>query len=403
MGKRRVGLWLIGACGSVGSTAALGLSAIARGLMRPTGMVTETPLLRQLPLDPLEALVIGGHDIRRSRFRDTVLGLHQRSNIFTDEQLEQCLPDLDGWSANVRPGTVLQTGATISALAELPEVQQVRTPRDAIQRIQADLRAFRDRHDLAQVTVINVASTEPPFPVGDVHSSLEKLNAALDRAVSPVLPASAIYAFAALDFGLPYVNFTPSLGSSLPALDELARLRKVPHGGKDGKTGETLLKAVLAPLFAARNLNILSWVGHNILGGGDGRVLNTPENKSSKVSTKDAVLGELLGYKPQTHVSIEYVESLDDWKTAWDHIHFEGFLGTKMTLQFTWQGCDSILAAPLVLDLARLALLAQRRGEFGVMGHLASFFKSPTGGCEHDFFKQFLMLRDYVLQASEMP
>ncbi len=257
----------------------------------------------------------------------------------------------------VRPGTILQSGPSISALAELAQVQQVRTPResDSNASIQADLKAFRgDKNELEQVVVINVSSTEAPFAIGDEHQSLEKLNPLLERSSPPILPASSLYAYAALDLGLPYVNFTPSLGNSLPALDELARLRKVPYGGQDGKTGETLLKAVLAPMFAARNLHIMSWIGHNILGGGDGRTLSTPENKSSKVLTKDAILGDLLGYKPQTHVSIEYVESLDDWKTAWDHIHFEGFLGAKMTMQFTWQGCDAILASPLVLDLARV-------------------------------------------------
>ena len=153
----------------------------------------------------------------------------------------------------------------------------------------------------------------------------------------------------------------------------------MPHAGQDLKTGETLVKSVLAPMFARRNLRVLSWVGHNILGNRDGQVLNDPDNKASKVKSKDALLAELLGYKPQSLVSIEYVESLDDWKTAWDHIHFEGFLGTKMMLQFTWQGCDSLLAAPLVIDLVRLAALAQRRGESGVMPHLACFFKSPVG------------------------
>jgi myo-inositol-1-phosphate synthase len=141
---------------------------------------------------------------------------------------------------------------------------------------------------------------------------------------------------------------------------------------------------------------VLSWVGHNILGNRDGLVLNDPNNKATKLKSKDALLGELLGYRPQSHVSIEYIESLDDWKTAWDHIHFEGFLGTKMTLQFTWQGCDSLLAAPLVIDLARLALLAQRRGESGAMTALASFFKSPVGVAEHDLGKQFDMLVGYL-------
>jgi myo-inositol-1-phosphate synthase len=214
------------------------------------------------------------------------------------------------------------------------------------------------------------------------------------------LPASALYAWAAIDLGLPYVNFTPSLGASFPAIQELAQERRTPLAGQDGKTGETLLKTVLAPMFAARNLKILSWVGHNIFGNRDGLVLDDPQNKASKIRTKDRVLSEIVGYKPQTHVSIEYIESLDDWKTAWDFIHFQGFLGVKMNMQFTWQGCDSILAAPLVIDLARLALLAQRRGEFGILRHLACFFKSPMGVTEHDFFKQFAMLQEYALAAS---
>jgi myo-inositol-1-phosphate synthase len=170
----------------------------------------------------------------------------------------------------------------------------------------------------------------------------------------------------------------------------------VPHAGKDGKTGETLIKSVLAPMFAARNLQVRSWIGHNILGGGDGRVLNDPANKASKVKSKDSALASILGYKPQSLVSIEYVESLDDWKTAWDHIHFEGFLGTRMALQFTWQGCDSVLAAPLVIDLARLMLMSQRRGESAVMSHLACFFKSPMGTDEYDFFRQWAMFENYV-------
>jgi myo-inositol-1-phosphate synthase len=210
------------------------------------------------------------------------------------------------------------------------------------------------------------------------------------------LPASGLYAWAALDLGLPYVNFTPSLGASFPAALELARRRGAVVAGQDAKTGETLLKTVLAPLFALRNLRVLSWVGHNILGNRDGLILDDPRNKESKLRTKDRVVAQILGYRPQTHVSIEYVESLDDWKTAWDHIHFQGFLGVRMALQFTWQGADSVLAAPLVIDLARLALFAQRRGEVGVLRHLACFFKSPLGVEEHDFFKQFQMLADYA-------
>ncbi len=173
------------------------------------------------------------------------------------------------------------------------------------------------------------------------------------------------------------------------------------YAGKDGKTGETLLKTVLAPMFAARNLKVMSWVGHNIFGNRDGLVLDDPANKSSKVETKDRVLHEILGYRPSSVVTIEYLPDMGDWKTAWDHIHFQGFLGTKMALQFTWQGCDSLLAAPLAIDLARLADLEKRRGGKGLMCHLACFFKSPEGYAEHDFFKQFTSLIDYLAQPQE--
>jgi myo-inositol-1-phosphate synthase len=396
MNERRVGLWLIGAFGGVGTTAVLGLSALRRGLIDGTSLVTAMPLFEGTDLDGPAAFVVGGHDVRRSSYRQAVRDLHQRSNVFDAGLVESCLPDLDAWSENVRPGTVLNAGATIARLADLPEAQRADSCRAAIDRIQADLRQFRDAHRLDQVVVVNVASTEPPFPTGEVHEWLGRLTAALERRQQAVLPASSLYAWAALDLGWPYVNFTPSLGASLPALDELAREHRAPHAGQDGKTGETLLKTVLAPMFADRNLKVLSWVGHNIFGNRDGQVLDDPANKASKITTKDRVITQILGYKPQTHVSIEYIESLDDWKTAWDHIHFRGFLGVKMMMQFTWQGCDSILAAPLVLDLARLALLAQRRGEAGVLRHLACFFKSPLGVEEHDFFKQFTLLEEYV-------
>src|SRR5262249_45439931 len=150
----------------------------------------------------------------------------------------------------VRPGTVLQSNETIRSLADLPDALKARTPREAIERLQTDLQAFQSKNKLDQLVVINVASTEPPFALTDDHLRLEVLEPALHRASPAALPASGIYAYAALDLGLPYVNFTPSLGSSCPALDELARVRRVPYAGKDGKTGETLLKSVLAPMFA---------------------------------------------------------------------------------------------------------------------------------------------------------
>ena len=313
------------------------------------------------------------------------------------------MPDLDAWSQNVRPGTVLNAGQTIARLADMPEVHEKDNLRAAVEGIQADLRQFRETNQLAQIVVINVASTEPPFELTEAHQSLEQFLAPQQCRNPAALPASSLYAWAAIDLGLPYINFTPSLGASFPAIQQLAVEHRAPIGGKDGKTGETLLKSVLAPMFAARNMKILSWVGHNIFGNRDGQVLDDPNNKASKIKTKDQVISQIVGYKPQTHVSIEYIKSLDDWKTAWDFIHFQGFLGVKMNMQFTWQGCDSILAAPLVIDLARLGLLAQRRGDAGVLRHLACFFKSPMGVEDHDFFKQFALLEDYAKQVREEP
>jgi myo-inositol-1-phosphate synthase len=402
MNERRVGLWLIGACGGVGTTATLGLAALGRGLIDTTSLVTARPMFESVDLDPFIRFVVGGHEVRRAGFRQTVQELQERSNIFDRVLSDACAADLERWETNLRPGTVLNAGPTIARLAERPEATRAETPRAAIEQIQSDLRQFQQANRLDQVVVANVSSTEPPFEIGEIHDSLERLVPALEKkqTMQPVLPASSLYAFAALDLGLPYINFTPSLGASVPALEELALKRKAPHGGKDGKTGETLMKSVLAPMFADRNWQILSWVGHNIFGNRDGLVLDDPSNKASKIKTKDALVSSIVGYKPQTHVSIEYIQSLDDWKTAWNHIHFRGFLNTKMILQFIWQGCDSLLAAPLVLDLARLSLLAQRRGESGILKHLACFFKSPMGVDDHDFFHQFAWLEEYARTVS---
>ena len=155
-------------------------------------------------------------------------------------------------------------------------------------------------------------------------------------------------------------------------------------------------KSVLAPMFKCRNLEVMSWEGFNILGNMDGQVLDHAENRKSKIKTKDSILPKILGYSPHSKVHINYVPSLGDQKTAWDFIHFKGFLGARMSLQFTWQGFDSALAAPLILDLVRLAELAHRRGESGLMIHLASYFKDPLGVPEQSFAHQFDMLENYV-------
>ena len=392
----RVGLWLIGACGGVGTCVALGLAALQKGLIDQTGLTTAQPPLNKLSLDALGDIVVGGHEIRQERLLDTVKEFQQRSGIFSHELVTACASVLEAISKNIRPGTVINSGETIQKLADWDAVPSKETPVDAIKRLGDDMKAFQKQHDLKQVVVINVSSTEPPTALGEVHDSLAKLKQAwVNKSEPSPLPASSLYAWAAVENGFPFVNFTPSLGASFPAFSELISQHQGIVAGQDGKTGETLLKSALAPMFLARNFKLLSWVGHNIFGNRDGLVLNDPRNKESKVKTKDKIISSVVGYKPQTHVSIEYIESLDDWKTAWNHIHFQGFLGVKMMMQFIWQGCDSILAAPLVIDLARLSLLAQRKGETGVLNYLAPFFKGPMGIDDHDFFHQLDMLHKH--------
>ena len=396
---RRIGLWLIGAFGGVGTTITLGLSALARGKKPTTGLVTALPMFEGLDLPAPGEFIVGGHDIRQGSFAESAEEFRANSGVFDADLIAACREDLDAASARVRPGTKLGAGASIAKLGTWGDASPAKTAKEAVDRIAADLRRFVDDERIDHLIVLSVASTEPPFPLGDVHQTWDKLNAALADGGPELLPASSLYALAALREGFTYINFTPSLGASIPALHELAELKGALHAGKDGKTGETLMKTVLAPMFANRNLDVMSWVGHNIFGNRDGVILDDPVNKSSKVETKDRVVTQILGYKPSTLVTIEYIPDMGDWKTAWDHIHYAGFLGCKMTLQFTWQGCDSLLAAPLAIDLARLADFEKRQGGKGLMKHLASFFKGPEGVEENDFFKQFTMLEEYAAKA----
>mgnify|MGYP001501981215 CR=1 FL=1 len=394
-GRRKVGLWLIGARGGIATCVALGLSALRRGLIDSTGLVTALPEFQKLGLVPWGDWVLGGHEIRSTHLLDEAQDFARTNRTFDSEFVESLRSELEDVETRIRPGTVSGASPIITGLTG-PEVPKNESPGEAVTRIRDDLESFRRKNELDHVVVVNVASTEPPVDAEKFPTRYDEFEAQLQRSPEGWLPPSALYAIAAMQAGCSYVNFTPSLGCNLPALDELARLQKVAYMGCDGKTGETLLKTVLAPMFRARNLRVLSWVGHNIFGNLDGKILDTPSHKQSKVATKGRVLAEILGYKPATVVTIEYLEDLGDWKTAWDHVHFSGFLGVPMVLQVIWQGCDSILAAPLVLDLARLTERAVRSGHVGLMPFLACFFKSPHGTKEHDFGKQFAQLMSWV-------
>jgi myo-inositol-1-phosphate synthase len=391
--KQRIGLWLIGARGGVAVSTIAGLIAHRLGLADGTGLVSELPHFAHLPLPAWDDFVVGGHEIRSASLADELQRLHRESRVLSPELVAACRPELEKIDAEIRPGSLWNVGARIAELADFhpPKASAESSPRTIIERLQADLVDFRKRHALHSMVVVNVASTEPLTDQASWPATWAAAEQSLHRSDCP-LPASSLYAIAALDLGLPYVNFTPSLGAAPAGIDELARERKTCHAGRDGKTGETLMKSVLAPMFAARHLEVMSWVGHNIFGNLDGKVLDDPANKLAKLQSKDRLVADILGYAPQTLISIEHIGSLGDWKTAWDHIHFRGFLDTPMTLQFTWQGCDSLLAAPLVLDLSRFAAVAHERKETGVLSFLASFFKSPLGEMPPAFADQFRAL-----------
>lgn len=396
MPLRRIGIWIVGAKGGVATTSILGLIALKKELTETTGLVSHLPQFADLPFAQWNEFVIGGHEIRNVTLADAANLLQQDSRAIDESLVARCKSELAKIDANIRPGILNRVGSTIESLADEKLRKKKETPRAAIQRVQRDLNEFVKTHRLEHVIVVNLASTEPPVDPREIPNRWDALNTLLDKPRKCPLSASSLYAIAALDLGFPFVNFTPSLGSAPDAICELAELRETCHMGHDGKTGETLLKSALAPMFASRNLEVMSWVGHNIFGNMDGKVLDDPLNKKTKVVSKDRLLGQILGYDPQTHISIEYIRSLGDWKTAWDHIHFRGFLGTPMVMQFTWQGCDSLLAAPLVLDLVLFTDLAYRNGDRGLLTFLASFFKSPLQVEENDFIRQFQLLEEWA-------
>lgn len=399
--KDKIGVWIIGVGGHLATTLMVGTRAVARKLVNTTGMVTELPLFYDIDFIDVDDLVFGGVDIRPTDVKGNAWSIYEKTGIFSYELIKCLEHDLDSISSNTCLGTPLNCGDAVTRLAQVGLAEKKEDLSHTIHRIREQLISFAREHKLSKVIVVNLASTEPVLELVKEHNTYDGLKKLIKENRMDKITASTLYAYAAIEAGFPYINFTPSNGALIPAIIELADEVKVPVMGCDGKTGETLVKTALAPLFAYRNLRVLSWQGYNILGNRDGQVLNDPRNKQTKVKSKGGVLGEILGYEPHAHVGIDYVPSLDDWKTAWDFIHFEGFLGTKMSMQFTWQGCDSVLAAPLVLDIVRLTEIASRLGEYGLMPQLAFFFKSPIGVREHNLSYQFQSLVKYLEEVRE--
>lgn len=388
---------MVGACGGVGCTVALGIAALRKGLCDTIGMVSALPVFDSVDLVDPGSLVVGGHEVRCATFVDGVNDLRERSRLFGTELIRRCAPTLRSMQRNIRPGTLCGASASIEAMADRRMAKTDASAAAAVERLGHDLTAFRRGHRLDRVIVTYLGSSEPPVRKVAAHARYATLRKAMAKRGASVLPPSSLYALAAAETGCTYINFTPSPGVSIPAVAERAVQRGIAYMGNDGKTGETLVKSILAPMFAMRHLHVHSWIGQNILGNRDGAVLRDPRIRASKIRSKDHIIAEILGYQPATHVGIDYVPSLDDLKVAWNFIHFSGFLGTKMNMQITWQGSDSALAAPLVIDLARFSALACGSGEAGPMTHLACFFKDPIGAVEHDYHGQWRRLIGHVV------
>ena len=412
----RYGVWLIGARGSVATTAIAGCAAVAAGLHPPTGMVTETAPFTSSGLPSLSSLVFGGHDTvdcpLPKRAEHLAAGGVLPHGLPTAVHAELAAADReirpggpgpggavpDGTGAGravsggtgaggavsggTEPGRTGPVGAVSGVGRTHEEAGGDRSQEEWVAAFAEDIRDFVRRHGLAGAVVVNVASTEPAPTDG-------------------TLPPSSLYAAAALRAGCPYVNFTPSTGLHHPALAELAASSGLPYAGRDGKTGQTLLRSVLGPMFAQRALAVRAWSGTNLLGGGDGAALADPAAAAAKNSGKERVLADTLGAAPQGEVHIDDVPALGDWKTAWDHIAFDGFLGARMILQTTWQGCDSALAAPLVLDLARLMLRAHEAGLGGPRPELGFYFKDPDAGASSALGEQYAALLDFAARLRD--
>ncbi len=399
--SRKVGVWIAGAYGNVATCVVAGAAAVARRLTPTVGLVSETRELRDLDLVPVGDLVFGGHEIRSGSLVRSAEEFDQRNGVLVPALRAAVDDDLRRADAEIRPGVLLDPSPEVRRLAA-PEVLAAASARELVARVQADLCAFRARHDLENVVVVNLVSTEPALGDAPALASLDAFRDALDAGAARPgalagVPSSVLYAYAAVDAGFPFVDFTPSPAAGVAPVREAALVRGVPHMGRDGKTGETLVKTVLAPMFVARHLRVLSWEGTNMLGNRDGAVLRDAGALASKVRDKDEALRRILADgDAHTGVHIDYVPSLEDWKQAYDFVHFEGFLGARMQLHFLWQGCDSALAAPLVLDLVRLTDAARRRGESGTLPQLACFFKSPLDVAEHGFAAQVTLLHRWA-------
>ena len=385
----KLGVAVIGLNGAVASTAAAGIAALRAGHNDMAGL----PLADRKIADMRDyrELEFAGWDLDGRTLAEAA----DANDIVPASIMSTVRDEL----SSVRPWPAIGSQdfcANIDGDNKLGKCSH----RDAIARIQDDLARFRDDRGFQDLVVINLASTERMPDTTDSLSSIDGFEKGLDGN-DPAISPAMLYAYAAIDSDVPYANFTPSVAADARALTEYAERRGVPISGKDGKTGQTLMKTVIAPALRDRSLHVDGWFSTNILGNSDGLALDDPASLASKVDTKKSVLDDILGYHVEDHiVMIHYYRPRGDEKEAWDNVDITGFLGQKMQLKLNFLCKDSILAAPLVIEIARVLDLARKRGEGGVQDQLGLFFKAPQSKAGkapvHGFAEQQLILDEWL-------
>lgn len=387
MAQRKLGIAVVGLGGAVGTTMAAGIELLKNGLIGKEGLPLAE--IGQPDLISYEDIIFAGWDV----FGEHLAKAAEEHDVLTHKQfvaVEESLRAVKPWPA----------AGNKKFLSNIDGENQINrnSHRETIEKLQADLRSFKQSCD--NVVVINLASTEKLAAEGnEVFNALDSFETAIDED-SPDISPAMLYAYAAIAESVPYGNFTPSVAVDIPALIEFAEKQKVSIAGKDGKTGQTFIKTVLAPALKSRALKVEGWYSTNILGNRDGLALSNEQSLASKVKTKSSVLDDILGYEVEDHiVDIRYYRPRGDNKEAWDNIDITGFLGQPMQIKVNFLCKDSILAAPLAIEIARCLDLAQQRGESGVQEQLSVFFKLPmtkAGRPEQAFHRQEEILMNWL-------
>ena len=405
----KLGILLVG-LGAVSTTTIAGVLAIRKGLAKPIGSLTQMGTIRLgkrtegrspkinevVPLVDLDHIEFGGWDI----FDDNCYQAARTAGVLEAGLLDQIKPELEA----IKPWPAVFDQRYVKRL-EGPNVKKGKNKKDLAEQLRSDIRTFKKDRSLDRMVMVWCGSTEAFMTESASHQSIDAFEKGLESN-DPAIPSSMIYTYAALMEGVPYANGAPNLSADVPAMVSLAQRQKLPVVGKDFKTGQTLIKTVIAPGLKARLLGVDGWYSTNILGNRDGEVLDDPESFKTKEESKKSVLDYIL--QPQLYpdlyghlchvVRINYYPPRGDNKEGWDNIDLVGWLGYPMQLKINFLCRDSILAAPIVLDLALFLDLAKRAGMSGIQEWLSFYFKSPMHAPglypEHDLFIQLMKLKN---------